>query len=399
MSKNDLKKYAVLYVDDEEQALKYFPKLFGGDLRCLTANGVDQARAVIERAGDTIGVVISDQRMPGENGVELLTWLRANRPHVVRILTTAYSDLDSAISSVNSGAIFRYVVKPWEHREMYGVLARAMEYHLVTRERDALLTEKMTTLQRIVVMDRRRSFVVLAAGLSQRLRNPLPALRSYLDQVPEVASQTPGDLAGLWDVAQRESQGLLRLAISVSQRVLSCEHRFVASLQLADLLAPALASARKAVGERATLTLDPSLPTCCADPDMLSRLGQILVQLVLWADPAAPAVRLAATRIALANGRPGVRISASGGPAAWTPAQHARLYQALAAGDPALHDDADLLAAYLIAHHHSGRLSVHASPPDGPGLAAVLPLDPAMEREEPVPQSWVDDVLAFQHDA
>ena len=59
MSKTDLKKYAVLYVDDEEQALKYFPKLFGADLRCLTANGVDQARAVIKRAGDTIGIVIS----------------------------------------------------------------------------------------------------------------------------------------------------------------------------------------------------------------------------------------------------------------------------------------------------------------------------------------------------
>lgn len=399
MSKTDLKKYAVLYVDDEDQALKYFPKLFGADLRCLTANGVDQARAVIERAGDTIGVVISDQRMPGESGVELLTWLRENRPHVVRILTTAYSDLDSAITAVNSGAIFRYVVKPWEHREMYGVLARAMEYHLVTRERDALLKEKMTALQRIVVMDRKRSFVVLAAGLSQRLRNPLPALRSYLNHVPEIESRTPASLDDLWKVAHRESRNLVHLATSVSQRVLACEHHFIAGLVFGDLLAPALAAAALVVGHRATLTCDPALPTCTADPRMITRLGLILVHLVLWADPKAPFLRLSASTITLPSGRPAVRIRAIGGQSPWTPHQHARLYQALSAGDPAAHDDADLLAAYLIAHHHSGGLEVHAGPSDGPGITVVLPLDPAAEAVEPVPDTWIDDVLTFQHDA
>ena len=74
-SSYDYKKYAVLYVDDESQSLKYFPKLFGDSFRCLTAESVAKAREVLAKEGDTIGVVISYQRMPGETGGARLSWL------------------------------------------------------------------------------------------------------------------------------------------------------------------------------------------------------------------------------------------------------------------------------------------------------------------------------------
>jgi hypothetical protein len=200
-------------------------------------------------------------------------------------------------------------------------------------------------------------------------------------------------------VAQRESRSLVRLATSVSQRVLTSEHRFVAGLQVSDLFAPALAAARKALGDSATLACESALPTCTADRHMLTRLGLILVQLVLWADPHASCLRLTAAGIALPSGRPAIRISVIGGPSPWTADQHARLYQALAVGDPVLHDEADLLAAHLIVHHHSGSLAVHACAPEGPGISVVLPLDPTAEVDEPIPETWIDDVLTFQHDA
>jgi FixJ family two-component response regulator len=403
MSKADLKRYAVLYVDDEEQALKYFPKLFGGEMRCLTANSVAQAHEVIARAGDTIGVVISDQRMPVENGVTLLSWLREHRPHVVRILTTAYSDLDSAISAVNSGAIFRYVVKPWEHREMYGVLARAMEYHLVTRERDALLKEKLTTLQRLVVLDRRRGCAVLAAVLSQRLRNPLPALRSYLAQVAELDGQRPDcgapvSATDLWDLAQRESRGLIRMATSVSQRVLVGDGRLTGGLAAADLLASASSVARQALGRAAELSIDPALATCTADKELALELMAILVRLALRAEGQASHLRLSAAPTTLASGRPGMLIGVLAGPTPWTAAQLARLDRAPDAAGHAVHDDADLLTAFLIAHHHAGSLCAHTAPPSGPGFSLVLPLDPLGEEPQAVPQDWIDDIMTFQQE-
>ncbi len=279
---SDLKRFAVLYVDDEEQALKYFPKLFGGDLRCLTAASVAEARKVIEREGDGIGVVISDQRMPGESGVELLSWLRATRPQVVRLLTTAYSDLDSAIAAVNSGAIFRYVIKPWEHRELYGVLARAMEFHIVTRERDSLLQEKLTSLQRIVMMDRRRCFAVLAAGLSARVRNPLGALRQYLLSAPAaVPAAGQGADADLWQAAERESRHLFALSEALGREVLDPRPRYASGLAVAELIAPAFGDAQRALGQGAALAISAGTPALSADREMAIRLLRLLVALAL----------------------------------------------------------------------------------------------------------------------
>src|SRR5436190_22712507 len=123
----DYQKYAVLYVDDEVQSLKYFEKAYSKEFRVLTAASVDDALDLLRLDGDHIGVIITDQRMPGRTGTDLLSQVRQTHPRIVRMLTTAYSDIDSAIEAVNSGAIYKYIVKPWVVRELRGTLLRAME--------------------------------------------------------------------------------------------------------------------------------------------------------------------------------------------------------------------------------------------------------------------------------
>jgi hypothetical protein len=86
----DVKKYAVLYVDDEEKALKYFEKSFGDEFRILTAISAAEGLKLIEQHGDDIGVLLSDQRMPGEKGVQLLEKASVMRPRLVRMMVTAY---------------------------------------------------------------------------------------------------------------------------------------------------------------------------------------------------------------------------------------------------------------------------------------------------------------------
>jgi len=66
----DYKKYAILYVDDEEISLKYFSKAFSEDFRVLTASNVEEALTILDHNGVHIGIVITDQRMPGKTGVE-----------------------------------------------------------------------------------------------------------------------------------------------------------------------------------------------------------------------------------------------------------------------------------------------------------------------------------------
>jgi two-component system NtrC family sensor kinase len=136
----DLKTHAILYVDDELQAGKYFRKGLEKDFRVLTAGNVTEAMAVLEKEGAGIGVVITDQRMPGRSGVELLTHVREKWPAIVRILITAYSDLDNAVAAVNAGAVYKYITKPADFALLRQVLTEALALHRQTIERDALAT-------------------------------------------------------------------------------------------------------------------------------------------------------------------------------------------------------------------------------------------------------------------
>ena len=131
-------KFAVLYVDDEEQALKYFRKGLEKDFRILTAADVAGALTILEQDASSIGVVITDQRMPGKSGVDLLSEIRQRWPAIVRILITAYTDVDSAIAAVNSGAVYKYITKPADFVLLRQILTEAMGVHREAVFRDAM---------------------------------------------------------------------------------------------------------------------------------------------------------------------------------------------------------------------------------------------------------------------
>src|SRR5690606_9912507 len=93
----DYKRFAILYVDDEEKSLKYFTRAFADTFRVFTANSAQEGYRLLEDHQDEIGVVMTDQRMPGEQGVQFLERARRLRPQIIRILATAFADLDAAI--------------------------------------------------------------------------------------------------------------------------------------------------------------------------------------------------------------------------------------------------------------------------------------------------------------
>lgn len=193
----DYKRFAILYVDDEEKSLKNFSKVYSDTFRVLTANNAADAWKIIEEQGDEIGIIMSDQRMPGEKGVQLLEKVRRARPRIVRILVTAFTDFDAAIEAVNTGAIYRYVSKPWETPVLEFNLKRALEFFTVQRERDTLLREKLSVLQHIMITDRVVSLGILAAGLGHHLRNSLVAVRTFLDLAPDKMKEEKVDVEDL----------------------------------------------------------------------------------------------------------------------------------------------------------------------------------------------------------
>lgn len=184
----------ILYVDDEEKALKYFRMAFASKYEVFTATSGREGLEVLEREKARIGIVLSDQRMPEMLGAEFLGRVRKAAPQAVRILTTAFSDLDSAIHAVNEGHIYQYVVKPWEVHDLGMVLQRAADYHHVLAERDSLLSLKMSTLQRVLCSDRLKWLLLLsesmAADRKSAIRAALAAMiRAMPDDLLSVAAE------------------------------------------------------------------------------------------------------------------------------------------------------------------------------------------------------------------
>ena len=99
--------------------------------------------------------------MPGEKGVEFLQRAQRLHPKAIRILTTAYSDFDVAIDAVNSGAISKYVTKPWDIPQLEIILKQACEFFTVQRERDLLLGAKSSEQQEVITTDRGAEFADL----------------------------------------------------------------------------------------------------------------------------------------------------------------------------------------------------------------------------------------------
>src|SRR5213082_743115 len=193
----DYKKFAVLYVDDEEKSLKYFSRAFQDQFRIYTASNAADGLKILEEHKDEIGLLMTDQRMPGEKGVRLLERARQLRPRIIRILATAFSDMDAAIAAVNTGAIYKYVTKPWDPPQLDNTLKRGLEFFIVQRERDQLLMEKMSVLHNMMIADRIVSLGLLAAGLSHHIRNSLVAVKTFLDLASAKLEEEKIDLDGL----------------------------------------------------------------------------------------------------------------------------------------------------------------------------------------------------------
>src|SRR5438128_1478281 len=193
----DYKKFAILYVDDEEKSLKYFARAFEDQFRIFTAVNAQDGLKILQEHADEIGLLMTDQRMPGQKGVWLLEKARQLRPRIIRMLATAFSDMEAAVAAVNSGAIYKYISKPWDPPQLESTLKRGLEFFIVQRERDQLLKEKMSVLHNMMIADRIVSLGLLAAGLSHHIRNSLVAVKTFLDLAPGKLKEENLDLAGL----------------------------------------------------------------------------------------------------------------------------------------------------------------------------------------------------------
>jgi signal transduction histidine kinase len=139
----------VLYADDERANLIVFEQSFNDRYRIRSVSSGEEALAVL--ATEPVAVVVTDQRMPGMSGNDLLRRVLEVSPDTIRIVITAYSDLDPILRAVNEGLVARYVIKPWDHEELRQILDWGIETYEMSRTDSAmglrlLSTERLSTL-------------------------------------------------------------------------------------------------------------------------------------------------------------------------------------------------------------------------------------------------------------
>jgi two-component system, response regulator PhcR len=117
----------LLYVDDEELACKYFARAVGADYEVLIARSTDEAIAILRKDSDRIAVLVTDYRIPGRDGGDLLRQVALEYPQIVRILVTAYADIGVLQQMVDKGEVFRILEKPLRLASVRETLRMAFE--------------------------------------------------------------------------------------------------------------------------------------------------------------------------------------------------------------------------------------------------------------------------------
>ena len=380
----DYKKFAILYVDDEDKSLKYFTRAFEDQFRIFTANNAQDGLKLLEANKDEIGVLMTDQRMPGEKGVWLLEKARQVRPRILRILATAYSDMEAAISAVNSGSIFKYVNKPWDPPQLEGTLKRALEFFIVQRERDQLLKEKMSVLYNMMIADRIISLGLLAAGLSHHIRNSLVAVKTFLDLAPTKLKEENIEINSLrnpdfWKEYYQNVQGQIERINSLLKDLWVASEpvppafpekislRTVVA-EVAERLADKLSEKQLAVDNQ----VPGDLPALQVDKKKFHRLFELLLKDEIVSLPERSLITISAAQEA-----EGVRIQVrDNGPGLPQEALRLLFDPFVVRSDSPLEYGINLMACYFIVHHHNGQIHAHSEEGQGTCFTIHIPTNP-----------------------
>lgn len=196
-----LQKLKVLYVDDEQANLINFKIAFKKYYQIITAS-TGQEGLQLFQSDPRIAIVVADQRMPGMQGIDMLSRMREINPDAVRIVLTAYTEVVDLIDAINKGHIYHYVVKPWDESDLLQILKKAGESYALNRENKRLLEElkkknkdlsdelamriemerKLADQQaQLAHAGRLTAMGEMASGMAHEINQPLTAINMYAD--------------------------------------------------------------------------------------------------------------------------------------------------------------------------------------------------------------------------
>ena len=141
-------RYRILLVDDEPNVLSALKRVFHHEnYEVVTCQEPKQALERFTR--ESFQLIVSDYMMPEMNGGELLRQARAIRPDMIRIMLTGHADVNAVISAVKSGAVYKFILKPWNDDDLRVTVALALEQYELKQKNNALLRDNQVKAKEI----------------------------------------------------------------------------------------------------------------------------------------------------------------------------------------------------------------------------------------------------------
>ncbi len=222
---NMVEQRTLLLVDDEDNVLSALERLFvRSGYRVLVANSGPAGLVVLEQ--HDIGVIISDQRMPGMTGVEFLSQVKQQYPDIVRLMLSGFADLKAVTAAINEGAIYRFLTKPCDNELLCRNVEEAFRHFEMKRENQRLRRELQASNRELTdafqATERRsQAKSEFIASMSHAFRTPmngvlgmtqllqdtqlLPEQREYLEAISSSGHQLLTLISDILDDAKAEA--------------------------------------------------------------------------------------------------------------------------------------------------------------------------------------------------
>lgn len=383
---------AILIVDDEAAHLRALSRALSGMAEVRVAGGGGEAIRAVDAGG--VGLLISDQRMEGMAGIELLGAVRQRSPETVLILLTAYADLTLLQRAVNEIGVYHYLEKPWNLTELRQVVARGLERFALERERRELierLRASCIAVQREVDYKNR-----LLAVLAHELGTPAHITVNAVGLLLELPLDPS---ARRWIEALRRAADWLARGVAQMQRASAVDSGGLrlrrGAVDLGDLAASARRELLAVLGDRAVEVVEQRQEegpvVVHGDRRWLHHVVWSLLTNAVRFTPDGGRVVLSVCR---GDGAGCLLVEDSGIGFAADELEDAFVAFSRASGDPVLHGSGwlafgarglglGLALAKKIVDGHGGRIAIDSAPGRGTAVRVELPLaagDPAIGR-------------------
>lgn len=217
----------VLLVDDEENIIAALTRVLRRDeYTILKAESGEKALDLLAR--HQVGVIISDQRMPGMTGTEFLSKAKELYPDTVRIVLSGYTDLNSITDAINQGAIYKFITKPWHDERVRSDVREGFERYEIKAENRRLAIELKEANETLSIINKNLALDVIkkTSEMSRSLQ--------VLQMSQNILEHLPIGLVGI------DADGLIVIANKVAHRLLSGGFEQLVGALAADVLAPEL---------------------------------------------------------------------------------------------------------------------------------------------------------------